>query len=348
MNELLLSGGIGAVVGSAATMVYTYLKTAATERAAVAAREAERNARNERDAIQDRAARADAELATLRRLFDVQPTAEDWRPGGALAPFAAVAERELARLSRDARSHVATVASLETGLPIASEGIDELTARLYSAGAAGLVDAAEGVVPSCVPSASAGGAGCVAEVSLDVADELNVRVARLDLDARGLVLVAVGPVGSLGDAAWGRAMLGLGYASPMSVAAKAGPPRGQSGDGARVDAPGDLPRSFADAMKRAGVRTFRFVRQADDAAAPDWARWIEYGVRRIPGGATSRSVFRARPTATPGLELLMVRDRAGEWALAIRDASLPDPVRLIDQVSNYLRFQADQQTAVAS
>lgn len=332
IEAIALSSIAGAAAGAIGAWVS--LRTVA-RRDAEALEDNLMGVRNERDAARRDASSHGAEIARLRALFEVPAGPPSAGRDAAWAPFAAHAERALARLGRDALANVSAVGSAESALPIACDGTDERLSRLYLAVGGIITSAGEAIAREFAPDLTGwdNSSARASQISVEIADETSVRVARLDADEEGLIFVTIGPSGRLSEAAWGRALVALRQHESRTLR----PSRPDRRISVAVSLDGvTLPQALLSALARAGVSSVRYVAPGSSTS---WESLANEGLARIPGAPGARVVFRVLLDRSEASEVVALRLGRTGWIVATVAEAGSDPSRLLDQVAGYLRFR---------
>jgi hypothetical protein len=291
-------------------------------------------------ALQLNLSKSDMENKRLRALFEIPTVFDKTDRSGKWASLAQLFETQLSRLACESRDLASAVGSMKTALPVATEQLSGSLARLYVAAAVSVMNFADTLAKETGKSLQLKEDSISLQVTVEVAEELTLRVGRLDSKQDGLVLLCVGKQGRINETAWTRTLMTL-HDEPELI----GKPLNSQQDvkTKQLDLPIlkglSLPSSLITSLSRAGVSNLTYF--ADDDSTMEqlsWPKHITEALRRIPRTQNSNVSFKIKLFHMPEAEFILNRVSNG-WLLAQTDLTKPDPWRLMEQVIGFLRFK---------
>lgn len=279
----------------------------------------------------------------LRALFEIPTVFEKIDHNEKWAPLAQLFETQLSRLSCESRDLASAVGSIKTALPVAMEQLDGSAARLYVAAAVSAITVGDTVAKEIGKNLQLKNEPSALQVTVEIADELIIRVARLDTKKDGLVLLCVGKQGQLNETAWMRTLMTL-HAEPELIGKTLSLQREDLKPN-NIEHPNllsikglSLPTTLISSLSRAGISSLSYCLDENKDAVEQWPKQVSETLRRIPKSQSSNIAFKVKLFDMPQVEIVLNKVSNG-WLIAQTDLTKPDPWRLLEQVMGFLRFR---------
>lgn len=283
-----------------------------------------------------------AENKRLKALFEIPTLPNKVNYNEKWSSLAQVFESQLARLGCESRDVISAVGSMKTALPIAMEQLNGSAARLYVAAAVSTMNAADTIAKEIGKTLQLKKESAALQVTVEIENELMLRVGRLDTQKDGLVLLCVGKQARLNETAWMRTMMTL-HNAPELIGKSLMQESSKASSSQVPELPIvkglSLPYSLITSLSRAGISNVIFYSDADEEVqSTNWVKQISEALRRVPKGQNENVSFRVRLFDMPETEIVINKVPNG-WLVIQTDLTKPEPWRLIDQVMGFLRFK---------
>jgi hypothetical protein len=293
-----------------------------------------------------------AENKRLKTLFEIPTVVNKIDHNDKWSSLSHFFESQLSRLSRESKDVVSAVGSMKTALPIAMEQLSGLSAKLYVAAAVSTMNAADNIAKELSKELKLRNDASVLQVTVEIAEELVLKVARLDLQKDGLVFLCAGKQTKINETVWMRTLLTLHTAPELIGKISILQEKTKAANSQVPELPIirglSLPSTLITSLSCAGISNLIYY--PDDANthqedSTNWLKEVYEALRRIPKGQNPNVTFKIRLFNNPETEIVLNKVSSG-WLVIETDLTKPDPWRLIEQVMGFLRFKG-QKTSLA-